>query len=407
MVHAVYLEGGKARYRNRWVMTRGLQAERRAGRALYGGLGQPVPLDPAAVGPDGDPGPFKNVANTNVIRHAGQLLALYEGGLPYALTDDLETTGEWTFQGKLTDAMTAHPRVDPGTGELHFFRYSGRRPYLVYYVADRAGRLVRRIPIAMPEPVMLHDFVLTERHAVFFDCPAVFTERGFVWKGEREARVGVLARRPGHVRWFATPPFFTYHFVNAFEGERKITVDYVRHTAFGAGAPPPGTMRRPPALHRLTVDLAAGTVADAQLDDHVVEFPRFDERRTGRAHRYAYVPTRLDAGGPAGMFDGLLRYDGERQTASVHRYGAGRFTGEAVFAPRPGGAGEQDGWVLSFVHDAARNASDLVVLDAGDFTGAPVATVRLPVRVPEGLHGNWVPAPLVLRGGVGTPPRSK
>jgi carotenoid cleavage dioxygenase len=394
MVHAVYFEGGRARYRNRFVLTRGLRAERRAGRALYGGVGQPVPVDPAVVGPDGDPGPFKNIANTNVVRHAGQILALYEGGLPYALTDDLGTTGEWTFHGRLADAMTAHPRVDPASGELHFFRYAGRRPYLVYLVADRAGRLARRVPVALPEPVMLHDFVLTERHVVFFDCPAVFTERGFVWKGERETRVGVLARRSGRARWFSIAPFFVYHFVNAYDGERRITVDYVRHAAFGAGPPPPGPARRPPALHRLTVNLAGGTVSDTQLDDHAVEFPRFDERRTGRAHRFAYVPTRVDATGPPGVFDALLRHDAERGTASVHRYGPGRFTGEAVFVPRPGATGEQDGWVLSFVYDAGRNASDLVILEAGDFTGAPVATVRLPVRVPEGLHGNWVPGPL-------------
>jgi carotenoid cleavage dioxygenase len=396
MIHAVHFEGGRARYRNRWVATRGLRAERRVGRALYGGVQQPVRVDRALVGPDGDPGPFKNVANTNVVRHAGRILALYEAGLPYALTDDLETIGEWTFHGRLDAAMTAHPRVDPVSGELHFFRYGSRRPYLVYFVADRGGRIVRRVPITLPEPVMLHDFVVTPRHVVFFDCPAVLTERGFVWKGERETRVGVLSRAAAGraPRWFPMPPFFVFHFVNAFDGGRRITVDYVRHATFGGAPPPPGTARRPPALHRLTVHLAGGGATDTPLDDHPVEFPRFDERRTGRAHRFAYVPTRGDASGPPGLFDGLLRYDAERGTTSIHRYGAGRFTGEAVFVPRPGATGEQDGWVLSFVYDAGRDASDCVVLDAGDFTGPPAAVVRLPARVPEGLHGNWFPGPL-------------
>jgi carotenoid cleavage dioxygenase len=402
MIHAVYLANGRARYRNRWVVTRGLKAERRAGRALYGSIQHPVPVDARDVGADGDPGPFKNVANTSVIRYAGRVLALYEGGLPYALTEDLETRGEWDFAGKLTSSMTAHPRFDPATRELHFFRYLGARPYLTYFVGDRSGRIVRSLPIELPEPVMVHDFVLTDRHVVFVDCPAVLTEQGIVWKAERETRIGVLPRqgRSPAIRWFSTPPFFVYHFVNGFSDERQVTVDYVRHAAFGAGpaaSDPPGR-RRPPSLSRLTLDLARGTVKDEPLDDRPVEFPRMDERRTGRPYRFGYVPTRIDAGAP-GIFDGLVQYDVERKTAAVRTYGAGRSTGEAVFVARPGGAGERDGWVLSFVYDSGRDASDLVILDAADFTGEPVATVRLPVRVPEGLHGSWLPgAPPASRG---------
>ncbi len=390
MIHAVCFERGRVRYRNRWVATRGLQAERRAGRALYGGVQRPVPVDPKDVGPDGDPGPFKNVANTNVIRYAGRVLALYEGGLPYALTDDLETKGEWSFGGKLTRAMTAHPKFDPATREMHFFRYTGDRPYLTYFVGDPTGRLVRTVPIDLPEPVMIHDFVLTDRHVVFFDCPAVLTQGGIVWKPDRESRIGVLPRRgrgrdTGQgIRWFRTAPFFLYHFVNGFSDDRQVTVDYVWHAAFGPA-------RRPPSLHRLTVDLVRGAVKDEPLDDRPVEFPRMDERRMGRRYRFGYVPTRVDAATP-GLFDALVQYDVERKTTAIRSYGKGRFTGEAIFVPRPGADGERDGWVLGFVYDAGRDQTDLVIVDAGDFTGEPAATVRLPVRVPEGLHGNWFPA---------------
>jgi carotenoid cleavage dioxygenase-like enzyme len=111
MVHALYLAEGRATYRNRFVLTAGLRAERRAGRALYGGLARPVPLDPALVGPDGDPGPFKNVANTNVVRHAGRTLALWEAGLPYELTQDLDTRG--TAPGRLSHQGPGYARPGP------------------------------------------------------------------------------------------------------------------------------------------------------------------------------------------------------------------------------------------------------------------------------------------------------
>ena len=52
---------------------------------------------------------------------------------------------------------------------------------------------------------------------------------------------------------------------------------------------------------------------------------------------------------------------------------------------------EDDGYVISYVYDANRDASDVVILDAQDFTGAPLATITLPVRVPFGFHGNWLP----------------
>ena len=72
--------------------------------------------------------------------------------------------------------------------------------------------------------------------------------------------------------------------------------------------------------------------------------------------------------------------------------GAGRSASEPVFVRAADGRAEDEGWVLSVVYDAARDASDLVILDGTSFAGPPVATVHLPVRVPFGLHGSWVPA---------------
>jgi carotenoid cleavage dioxygenase len=145
-------------------------------------------------------------------------------------------------------------------------------------------------------------------------------------------------------------------------------------------------------LERWTFDLRTGTLATETLDDRPQEFPRIDERRTGRPHRYGY-----GAAFGAGVEHGpALRHDLAAGTSEVHDYGPGRVTLEPVFVPRApeGGsdpADEDDGWVVSYVYDATTDRSDVVVLDARDFTGDPVATIHLPVRVPFGFHGSWIP----------------
>src|SRR5919201_4252980 len=234
MIHAVYFDSGRARYRNRWVLTPGLRAELRAGRALYGGLMDPTTPDPELVGPDGDPGPLKNVANTSVVRHAGHILALYEAGLPMELDRDLHTVGTFNFGGRLVESMTAHPKSDPINGDLHFFRYALHEPFLTYYCADSTGRIVQQQPIDMPASPFMHDFAITESSIVFVDTPAQFdvdavrTGSGsmLAWRPELGTRIGVLPRdcsRPP--TWVSTEPFFVYHFLNAYDNGPVIHID--------------------------------------------------------------------------------------------------------------------------------------------------------------------------------------
>jgi carotenoid cleavage dioxygenase-like enzyme len=171
MIHALYFEKDRVRYHNRWIDTRELRAETRAGKALYGGFERPAQPEERYLKP-GDPrSPFKNSANTNVIEHGGHILALYEGGLPHKLSADLETLGPWDYSGAIP-SMTAHPRLDPITGDLHFFSYSIMAPpFLTYYVADPRGQILKTLPIDLPNPTLIHDMVLTENYVVFFDCP--------------------------------------------------------------------------------------------------------------------------------------------------------------------------------------------------------------------------------------------
>jgi carotenoid cleavage dioxygenase-like enzyme len=385
MVHGVALGDGRARwYRNRWVRT-AARAER---------LGQPDPGGPP------EPFPAPNAGNTSVIRHAGHLLALYEVGLPHELSGELDTLGRFDFAGCLAGPMTAHPKLDPATGELHLFGYL---PGLRYAVADASGAIVRTEDIPLPAITMMHDFSLTENHVVFYDLPVVFepalverTALPFAWKPDAGARLGVLPRAgtAADLVWVEVEPAFVYHTLNAHDRPdgRGVVLDVVRHdSAFADIDSFAGT--HPPSLHRWTVDLPTRRVTDEPLEDRPLELPRVDPRRTGRASRYGYAVA-LD---PAGDDDNdfaptLLQVDLERGRTTEHDVGAGRVPGEATFVPASEAAAEDEGWVLSLVLDQATDTTELLVLDTTDFAGPPVATVAIPARVPVGFHGAWFPA---------------
>lgn len=405
MVHAVVLDGGRARlYRNRWVRTDALAAELAVGRPLYSGATTLAVGDPEQ--PDGSPF-MKNPANTHVIRHGGRILALCEAGPPWELTPDLATVGAHDFGGRLAGAMTAHPKVDPGSGELLFFGYSPLAPYLRYHVADVAGCLVRSEDIDLRAPVMMHDFVCTADHVVFLDAPAVMDladpSQLISWQPERGARIGVMPRSGGNedVVWVEVEPCFVFHFMNAWSEGDVVSFDACRMGSldFGLGASGPGSSAGPPAadptprLHRFSVDLAARTARVDQLDDRPADFPRVPDDRAGPPNRYGYAATLERPMAPTDIlgFDAIIRYDLEAGTSSVATM-SGQVVGEGVFVADPEGQDEQDGWVLTLAWDRATDRSDLVVLDARDLAAGPLARAHLPRRVPYGFHGSWLPA---------------
>lgn len=399
MVHAVYLDGnGGARYRNRWVESAGLLAERAAGEALYPSLVAWEPPDPRAEAA----GFLKNTANTALVRHAGRLLALMEAAPPTELTMALDTVGEWDFGSGFTGPMTAHPKVDPVSGEMLAFGYSPLPPYLRYHVIAPDGRLVASVDLDLPAPVMMHDFAVTERYAVFFDLPAVFDlERmlaggdALSWEPERGARIGLVARDAtgDPVQWFEIEPCYVFHFLNAFEepGGRVVHVDGCRAPSLAVRfTDEPGrTLDEDAAAtpHRWTIDLDRGTVALSQLDDRRGDFPQIDPRRAAREHRIGYFALNHPDVSAALGFQGVGKLDLERGETHTRWFGRAASSGEAVFAAAPGATGEDEGWLLTFVTEG--DASRLAILDAHDLT--EVASIAMPRRVPLGFHALWVP----------------
>lgn len=386
MLHGIELRDGAAvSYRNRWVRTDGA-AE------LLGE--EPIAGQPADVFVGGT-----SPANTHVVAHAGKILALVEVCLPTEVRPDLTTVGRNDFGGKLRSPMTAHPKIDPVTGEMHFFGYDIMGPpWLRYHVIDASGALVRSEDIDIAGPSMVHDFAITERNIVFFDLPVVFDldllgQRPFPakWDPEYGARVGVMPRDGGNadVQWFDVELCYVFHPLNAYDDDGRVVVDLVRHPKmFDRDLYGPAEL--PPTLDRWTIDLTAGKVLEERLDDRPQELPRTDPRVVGRRHRYGYAPLTPMFDDGAVDFGGLIKHDVDAGTAEVHVFDAGMHAGEGVFVPASERAAEDEGWLLSVIYDEGRDGSDLVILDGRDFSGAEVARVRLPQRVPFGFHGSWV-----------------
>ncbi|CRI65082.1 conserved hypothetical protein [Thiocapsa sp. KS1] len=161
-------------YRNRLVRTRAFRAEQRAGRAIHGGVMRPRPVDPASLRPGDDPGPFTNGAFIDVLAHCGHLPVLPEADIAYAMTMDLGTPGERRAGTDRPIAPGAHNRRYPSTGALLAIAYDVENPWVELRHIDTGGTPVASRTVPLEAPTMMHDFVLTERHAVLFACPAVF-----------------------------------------------------------------------------------------------------------------------------------------------------------------------------------------------------------------------------------------
>jgi carotenoid cleavage dioxygenase len=398
MIHGFYVEDGKVRYRNRYVRTPKFEVEREAGHSLFGTFGNPMTTDPSVMGKD------SGVANTNIVWHAGKLLALEEGHAPFELNPTtLEPVG---YRDEYRGRVTAHPKLDPETGEMVWFAYSsGDMPLnsqCSYGVTDKTGKVTRRQDFEAPFSAMVHDFLVTRRHALFPILPLTMSlQRAMsgappiAWEPGKGSHVGVMARDAdvSTMRWFTTDACYVFHPMNAWEEGDKIFADVMEYPVAPLFPQLDGSLSRDAfaRLVRWTFDLAgeSNTIKREPLDDLAGEFPRFDERRAGLSYRHGWFAGISRAGESNIRFDTISHVDLATGRRSDHVFDAGDSPGEPVFVPRTADAAEGDGWLVATVYRGNEDRSDFVVLDAQEVAAGPIATAKVPRRVPFGFHGNW------------------
>ena len=387
MVHGVCLRDGRAEwYRNRYVGSRNVSAARGLpdipGRNWNG----------SPVGP-----------NTNVGGFAGTTWAMVEaGGCPVELTYELETVGRNDFFGTLPGAFTAHPKFDAETGEMHAMAYAWAEwmDHIQYVRVGSDGRVNRTVDIPLPGMSMVHDMSITDRYIVVYDQPVLIdldlVAAGnlfpFRWNDEYGNRVGLMPREgtAADIAWIDVPVGYAFHPLNAYDtDEGKVVIDLcfykemMRHDIRG----PFGDSV--PSLVRWEVDPSRRRVNVTTIDERANEFPRHRGSLTGKPYRYGYCAEI----NPLSMHWPTVKHDLVTGTRIVFDHGPGRAAGEPVFVARPDTVDEDDGWLLTFVHDGNDGSAEFVVIDAQDFERGYVARIRLPQRVPFGFHGNWVRDP--------------
>lgn len=414
MIHAFHIENGNVSYKNRWVRTPKWKMENEEGEGLSGTFGNPRYTDPRVFALN------STIANTNIVWHAGRLLALEEAHAPYSLDPASlmpvgPDGGYETYGNKLNGPFTAHPKFDPETGEMIFFGYSATGRFtkeVSLQTVDRHGKVTRAEILEGPFPSMIHDFAVTKNWIVLPVFPltgsmerAMSGKPPFAWEPEKGTHIAFIPRKGtvADVKWVSAPASYVFHPMNHFEtADGKIVVDVMKYDVaplFPLPDGSPSSKERPRAmLYRWTFDLdgQGNTMKEEQLDDRSGEFPRFDERFTMSDYRHGWIVagdiTDPKTGDP--RQDGLVHYDLKSGKSTGWAAGPDDRFGEPVFVPRSEGAAEGDGWLLSVLYRGEEKRSDLAVFEATDLARGPVALAHLSSRVPAGFHGNWRPGTL-------------
>ncbi|MEP1469651.1 MAG: carotenoid oxygenase family protein [Halieaceae bacterium] len=424
MVHQVQVKDGVATYSNSYVRTSRFEIEREAGREVYPEFG-----DLAGAG---KPGLFKIIldllkkrfgvipkletlenssATTAIQYHNGKLYCLQETSYPFALNavdkgGRLSLSGEGSFDsfdGALDTPFTAHPKIDPATGDWYTFStdlMTGR----IHYSILRDGRLDKHVELATEKPALafLHDYYLTENHVVFPDLSLRFDSKNltsdyrspFYFDDDYKMRFGVIARdhaQGDEVQWFTTDlPGHIWHTINGWEqtaedGSREIVVYAPVFPSYPSSIPI-HTPDEPHAnLYVFRLNLDTGEVVEqTRLLEHFYERPSFNTRYLGKQSRYAYL---LDEQGSGGiMGSGVMKYDLlDRKTVKYFDYGD-HLGGEALFVSRPDPQGEDDGYLVDLL--MSEQGAYLVIIDAASME--ELARLHLPQRVPYGVHACWL-----------------
>ncbi len=382
MLHSLELRQGRAvRYTNRWART----------NAWARHVGHAVRPEPA----------WEANPNIHVISHGGRTLALSEGGAPFSIDASNEPSEPYTYGGALPAGMTAHPKIDPLTGELFYFRASWQEPRLAYGALSPTGQPTVQCSIDLAAPGMIHDFAITATRALILDLSVgldmTLLERGAAmpvgWDDHRPSKIGVMPRQGGAVQWIEIAPCFVMHVINAYDQDADtVVIDVVRYPHFLRFDDDTRAFRQNPlgCAWRYTLDLIHGVAKEAAMEQLHSELPRINEHFTGQRYRFAYAveqPTTSE-------MRGLVKLDLETGGRETHLVAEGDQNSEPIFVSRGEDPGAEDnGWILACVYRRETDTTDVIILDAEDFSGSAVAQIHLPVRVPAGFHGAWVPAP--------------
>ncbi|GMJ00206.1 carotenoid cleavage dioxygenase 4, nine-cis-epoxycarotenoid dioxygenase 4 [Hibiscus trionum] len=421
MLHSIRISNGDATLCSRYVKTYKYSIEKQTGSPVipnvfsgFNGLTAAATRGALSavriLSGEFNPANGIGLANTSLAFFGNRLYALGESDLPYSIrltsTGDIETLGRNDFDGKLFMSMTAHPKVDADTGEAFAFRYGPVPPYLTYFYFDANGNKQPDVPVfSMTRPSFLHDFAITKKYAIFADIQIGMNPMDMIFGGgspvgadpAKVPRIGVIpryAKDESEMRWFDVPGFNLIHAVNAWDEDDGNTIVMLAPNILSVEH----TLERMELVHALVekvrIDLKTGIVTRHPVSARNLDFAVLNPAYVAKKNKYLYAAV----GDPMPKITGVVKLDvskGERQECTVasRMYGPGCFGGEPFFVarePENPDADEDDGYVVSYVHNENTGESRFLVMDAKSPNLDIVAAVKLPRRVPYGFHGLFV-----------------
>ncbi|XVE57304.1 hypothetical protein DITRI_Ditri04bG0080600 [Diplodiscus trichospermus] len=421
MLHSIRISNGQATLCSRYVKTYKYSIENKMGSPVFPNVfssfnGLTAAATRGALSAvrvlTGEFNPFNGIglANTSLALFGNHLYALGESDLPYSIrltsNGDIKTLGRNDFDGKLFMSMTAHPKIDTDTGEAFAFRYGPMPPYLTYFYFDANGNKQPDVPIySMSRPSFLHDFAITKKYAIFVEIQIGMGPIEMIFGGgslvgadpSKVSRIGVIpryAKDESEIRWFDVPGFNLIHATNAWDEDDGNAIVMLAPNILSVEH----TLERMDLIHALVekvkIDLRTGLVTRHPISARNLDFAVLNPDYVAKKNKYLYAAI----GDPMPKISGVVKLDvskGERQECIVatRMYGPGCYGGEPFFvAKEPGNpeAEEDDGYVVSYVHDENTGESTFLVMNAKSPDLDIVATVKLPRRVPYGFHGLFV-----------------
>ncbi|XP_047338497.1 probable carotenoid cleavage dioxygenase 4, chloroplastic [Impatiens glandulifera] len=423
MLHAIRISKGRATLCSRYVRTYKYSIENEIGGSIvpnvfsgFNGLVPSAARGALIVGRTlaGQFNPINGVgvANTSLAMFGGGLFAMGESDLPYAVKispdGDVLTVGRYDFGGKLFMSMTAHPKVDPETKEAFGFRYGPIPPFLTFFRFDRDGNKQPDVPIfSLASPSLLHDFAITKKYAVFSDMQIGMNPGEMIFGSGspvgadtgKVSRVGIIPRYAmdeSEMKWFDVPGFNPMHSINAWEEDDGQSVILVAPNILSVEH----TLERMDLIHshveKIKIDLKSGIVSRQPIATRNLDFGVINPNYIAKKSRYVYAAI----GDPMPKISGVVKLDLSLSetdkkdcTVASRMFGPGCYGGEPFFvAKEPNNpiADEDDGYVITYVHNENTGESRFLVMDARSSGLDVVAVVRLPQRVPYGFHGLFV-----------------
>ena len=408
MIHSAEFKEGKVRYRNKWIKTQSLVKESEEGRSIWPGL-MDTPDRDLKVSWGSDLW-LKDNSNTDIAIHAGKAITtFYQCGEAYQLDPvTLNTLGSIDLESQGARLMSAHCMTDESNGDLLFFDYAVKPPYMTYGVINKDSQLVNFTPIELPGARLPHSMAFTPNYSILMDLP-MFWDPELLDKDihkvsfypEMQSRFGILDRMASGdtIRWFDAEPCYIYHIINSWEEENEVILDVCRMSSPVPSqevrqklSGPYGTMlawlKLDACYHRYRFNLETGETKEERKEDLLSEFPVINNRYGGSPSRYSYHVTLADT--DVILFDALVKMDSLTGTSQKFKFSEGCFGSEMQFAPRHNSNAEDDGYLISFVTNMESRKGEIQIFPAEDLSKGPICRLIVPQQIPPGFHSSFV-----------------